>query len=145
MAGSLNPIGEPKQYLNRIDMGTAYYIALEETIPDVDTVIDGKMLSKAESDLAEAATRIGVRPLMEFFSTSADEAADLFGDDIAGIDIPAAQWFSAEEGLRSVDALLREAEVNPNLKPAKEDLLACQRVLREAQKHGVRWRLAIDF
>jgi len=126
-------------------MGTAYYIALEKTIPDLDTIIDGKMLSKAEKHLANAAKRLGVRPLMDFFSTSADEAADLLGDDVAGIDIPAAQWFAAEEGLKTADALLAEANVEPDLKPAKDDLLGCQRVLREAQKLGVRWHLAIDF
>ncbi len=126
-------------------MGSALYIALEEKLPDVDTMIDGKMLSKAEKDLARAAERLGVRPLMEFFSTSADEAADLLGDDVAGIDIAAPQWFSAEEGLKTVDALLGEAERSPQLGVAKEDLLGCQRVLREAQKRGVRWHLAIDF
>jgi hypothetical protein len=126
-------------------MGTAYYIALEKTIPGLDTIIDGKILSKAEKLLTNAAKRLGVRPLMEFFSTSADEAEDLLGDHIAGIDIPAAQWFSAEEGLKTVDALLAEANVDPDLKPAKDDLLGCQRVLREAQKNGVRWHLAIDF
>lgn len=126
-------------------MGTAYYIALEKTIPDVDTTVDGKMLSKSENELAEAANRLGVRPLMEFFSTSADEAEELLGDEVAGIDVPAAQWFSAEEGLKTVEALLAEADANPNLKPAKDDLLACQRVLGEAQKHGIRWHLAIDF
>jgi hypothetical protein len=126
-------------------MGTALYIALEEKIPDVDTMIDGKMLSKAEKPLAKAAKRLGVRPLMEFFSTSADEAADLLGGEVAGIDIPAAQWFAAEEGLKTVDALLAEADGSPDLRVAKDDLLGCQRVLREAQKHGVRWHLAIDF
>ena len=126
-------------------MGSALYIALEEKIPDLDTMIDGKMLSKAEKHLAKAAKRLGVRPLMEFFSTSADEAADLLGDDVAGIDIPAAQWFSAEEGLKTIDALLPEVERSPELRAATDDLLGCQRVLREAHKHGVRWHLAIDF
>ncbi len=126
-------------------MGNALYIALEKNIPGVDTMIDGKMLSKAEKHLASAAKRLGVRPLMEFFSTSSDEAADLLGDDVAGIDIPAAQWFSAEEGLKTVEALLAEADGAPELRAAKDDLLGCQRVLREAQRHGVRWHLAIDF
>jgi hypothetical protein len=126
-------------------MGAALYIALETRIPDVETMIDGKMLSNAEEHLAAAATRLGVRPLMEFFSTSADDAAALLGDDVVGIDIPAAQWFSAEEGLKTVDALLAEADGSPELRLAKDDLLGCQRVLREAQKHGVRWHLAIDF
>jgi hypothetical protein len=126
-------------------MGAALYIALEENIPDIDTIIDGKMLSKAEKHLAKTAQRLGVRPLMEFFSTSADEAADLLGEDVAGIDIPAAQWFSAEEGLKTVDALLLEVDNSPELRGAKEDLLKCQHILQEAQKHGVRWHLAIDF
>ena len=55
-------------------MGAALYIALEKEIPGVDTMIDGKMLSRAEKHLAQAAKRLGVRPLMEFFSISADEA-----------------------------------------------------------------------
>ena len=126
-------------------MGAALYIALEKKIQDVDTIIDGKMLSKAEKHLAKAAKRAGVRPLMEFFSVSADEAADLLGDDVAGIDIPAAQWFSAEEGLRTVDALLSEADTSAESRAAKDDFVGCQRVLREAHKHGVRWHLAIDF
>ena len=126
-------------------MGTALYIALEKTLPDVDTLIDGKMLSNAEKPLAKAAKRLAVRPLMDFFSTSADEAADLLGDEVAGIDIPAAQWFSAEEGLKTVDALLAALDASPELSTTKNDLLGCQRVLREAQKHGVRWHLAIDF
>jgi hypothetical protein len=126
-------------------MGSALYIALERKIPDLDTIIDGKMLSKAEEQLAKTAERLGVRPLMEFFSTSADEAAQLLGEDVAGIDIPAAQWFSAEEGLKTIDALLGEADISPELRVAKDDLLGCQRVLREAKKHGVRWHLAMDF
>jgi hypothetical protein len=126
-------------------MGAALYIALEKEIPGVDTMIDGKMLSKAERRLAKAAKRLGVRPLMEFFSTNADEAADLLGEDAAGLELPPGQWFSAEEGLQTVDALLAEAEVSTDLQAAKNDLADCQRVLREAQKHGVRWHLAIDF
>jgi len=126
-------------------MGAALYIALEKQIPDFDSSIDGKMLSKSEKQLAAAAKRLGVRPLMEFFSTSAEEAEDLLGEDVAGIDIPAAQWFSAEEGLKTVEALITQAEVSAELKATKDDLLGCQRVLREAHTHGVRWHLAIDF
>jgi len=126
-------------------MGMALYIALERKLPDVDTMIDGKMLSKVEKHLAKAAKRLGVRALEEFFSTSPEEAADLLGEDVAGIDIPAAKWFSADEGLRTVDALLTAADSSADLREAREDLLGCQRVLRAAHKHGVRWHLAIDF
>jgi len=126
-------------------MGAALYIALENKIPELDTIIDGKMLNGAEKQLAEVAQRLGVRPLMDFFSTSADEAADLLRDDVAGIEISAAEWFSADEGLKTIDALLAEVDASPELRAAKDDLLGCQRVVREAQKRGVRWHLAIDF
>jgi len=126
-------------------MGEALYIALEKEISGVDSMIDGKMLSRAEKHLAEAAKRLGVRPLMEFFSISADEASDLLGEDTAGIEIPTVQWFSAVEGLKTVRALLAEAESSPDLKGAKDYLLDCERVLNEAEKHGVRWHLAVDF
>jgi len=126
-------------------MGSALFIALEKNIPGLDAMIDGKMLSNAEEQLAEVAKRCGVRPLMEFFSISSDEAEQLIGEDAGDMEIPAAQWFSAEEGLRTVDALLAEADRLPESQAAKDDLLGCQRVLREAQKHGVRWHLAIDF
>ncbi len=36
-------------------MGAALYIALEKEIPGVDTMIDGKMLSRAEKHLDGAA------------------------------------------------------------------------------------------
>jgi hypothetical protein len=126
-------------------MGAALYIVLEKNIPGIDIMIDGKMLSQLEKDLAEAAERRGVRPLMQFFSTDSDEAAALLGEEIEGIDVPPAEWFSADDGLNTVNALLAEVEASSELKAAKDDLLGCQRVLREAQKTGVRWRFAIDF
>ncbi len=126
-------------------MGAALYIVLEKEIPSVDTIIDGKMLSRAEKHLAETAKRLGVRPLMEFFSVGPDEAAGFLGGEGAEIEIPAEQWFSAEEGLRTVQALLDEVDSSSESRAAKDDLLGCERVLREAQKHGVRWHLALDF
>jgi len=72
-------------------MGTALYIALEKSLPGVDTLIDGKVLNKAEKLLAEVSQRLGVRPLMDFFSTSSDEIANLLGEEGAGVDIPATQ------------------------------------------------------
>ena len=126
-------------------MGVALYIALEKQIPNFDAVIDGKMLSKSEKQLAAAAKRLGVRPLMQFFSTSAEEAEDLLGEEVAGMDIPAARWFSPEEGLKTIEALLADAETSAELRATKDDLLGCQRVLRQAQKHGVKRHLAIDF
>ena len=69
-------------------MGAALYIALEKQIPGVDIMIDGKMLSRAEKHLAEAAKRLGVRPLTEFFSVRPDEAAGFLESEGAEVEIP---------------------------------------------------------
>ena len=114
-------------------MGAALYIALEKEIPGVDTIIDGKMLNRAEKYLAGEAKRLGVRPLMEFFSVSPDEAAGFLEGEGAEVEIPAEQWFSAEEGLRTVQALLGEVNSSSEAKAAKDDLLGCEHVLQELQ------------
>ena len=107
-------------------------------------MIDGKMLGRADEHFAKVAKRLGVRPLMEFFSISAGEADSLLGDDMAGQEMPPVEWFTAEEGLKTIDALLTQVDSAPEALAAKQDLLDFQRVLREAQKQGVKWRLAMD-
>lgn len=125
-------------------MGAAFYIVLEQEIPGLDTRINGKMLSRAAAGLRKIAKRLGLRPLPEFVSVSGDEVANLIGEE-EEIEVPAVQWFSADEGLRTVDALLEELDHSADVKMAEVDLLGCQRILREAQKQGIRWRLAVDF
>ena len=127
-------------------MGAALYIVLEIQIPGLDTMVDGKMLNRAEERLAEAATRLGVRPLMEFFSMNTDEAGDfLGGEGLDDIEVPAEQWFPANEGLKTVQALLGEVERRPELRDVREDLLGFERVLKAAEQNGVRWHLAVDI
>jgi len=127
-------------------MGSGTYIVLEKKIPDLDTMVDGKTLSRAEENLTNTAQRLGVRPLMDFFSCNPDEAADfLKGEGVTDVEIPGEQWFSAEEGLKTVQTLLSVIDASPELMDTKTDLLGFQRILKEAQKHGVKWHLAIDI
>ena len=102
-------------------MGAAIYIVLEKEIPDIDTMIDGKMFSRAEKHFENEANRLGVRPLMEFFSVNPEDVASLL--DGGGTDI----------------------EMSPESRDAKDDLLGFERVLKAAQKHGVKWHLAVDY
>ncbi len=74
-------------------MGAALYIVLEQEISGLDATIDGKALSRAEDKLALAARRLGVRPLMEFFSVSPEELSDLMDGEEIDVEIPAEQWF----------------------------------------------------
>jgi hypothetical protein len=122
-------------------MGTAYYIVLETEIDGLDTMIDGKMLSRHIEPLDSVARQIGVRPLTEFISMDGDALADVLGDDAAGIEVPPLQQFSAQDGLVTVRALLPRLEA----KPALQDLKDCERILSAAAERGVGWHFQIDI
>ncbi len=124
----------------------ALYIVLENKNPGFDPVVNGKAVSRSEDLLAGMAVRLGVRPLMEFFSVDPDEAGEfLESEGLSDVQVPVEQWFSPEDGLRTVQALLREVENVSELEPAKADLREFEGVLSEAQRKGIKWHLAVDF
>lgn len=122
-------------------MGAAYYIALETEIDGLDTMMDGKSLSRHIESLDSAARQLGVRPLTEFTSMDADALADILGDDADGIEAPPLQHFSAQDGLATVRALLSR----PEAQPALRDLKDCERILSAAAERGVGWHFQIDI
>ena len=86
----------------------ALYIALEGSPPGFDTVVDGKALSRAEEEMALLAEQLGVRPLMEFFSMSREEASAQAQQFNTGLDLDSfsEDWFTAAEGLQTARARL---------------------------------------
>jgi hypothetical protein len=122
-------------------MGVAFYIVLEKEIDGLDTMMDGKMLSRNIESLDSAAQQLGVRPLTEFISMDADALASFVGNDADGVEIPPLQHFSAKDGLVTVRALLPR----PEAQPAIDDLKDCERILIAAAEHGVGWHLQIDI
>jgi hypothetical protein len=121
-------------------MGASHYIVLEKEIDGLDLLMDGKKLSRHIEALDAAARELGVRPLSGFFSMDGDALADVIGEDADDIELPAMEQFSAQEGLTTVRALLSTKEAQP----AIEDLVACERILAAAAKHGSRWHFQID-
>ncbi len=115
----------------------AYYIVLEREISGLDTAMCGEMLSRNIETLDSAARQLGVRPLSEFISMDPKVVEDFLGDDAAGLPIPPLREFSVEEGLATVRGLLTRAEAES----ARDDLQNCERILRVAAEHGVRWHL----
>src|SRR5580693_2351656 len=99
-------------------MGAAHYIVLEREIDGLDTMIDGKSLSRHIESLDKAAQKLGVRPLSEFFSMTPEEMSDFLGDDATDLKLPPLQQFSTKDGLTTVRALLPR----PEAQPAIEDL-----------------------
>jgi hypothetical protein len=122
-------------------MGAAYYIVLQTEIDGLNTVMDGKSLSRHKESLDAAARQLGVRPLTNFISMDADALADVLGDDADGIKTPPLEQFSAQDGLATVRALLPR----PEAQPALHDLKDCERILSAAAERGVGWHFQIDI
>ena len=128
------------------------FIILEKKIPKLDVYVNGSQLSKENERLEVLAKRIGVAPLMSFFSVQPEELTGLAED--LGLDVkargltpPREKWFKAEEGLRTVRSL---AESLANLSDETHTRLLSElgefeRVLISAQANDVRWHLGVDY
>ena len=135
-------------------MGAAMYVVLERDVPDLGSSLDGKALSHADYVLSPLARRLGVTPLMDFFSMSREDAAaeaEQF-NTLAGLEearVPDEQWFPAVEGPRTVRALVAHLEDHPDAVEAPgrvlDDLRDFADVLEEADRRGIRWHLGIDY
>ena len=123
------------------------YVVLEKPIPNTDASVNGNSLSQYNKQIEAIAKRVGVMPLMSFFRASADELAAFAEAHGVGMDrmkAPEEKWFTAEEGLRTVNTLLRNAASLPGER-LEEELREFQRVLEFAQSSDIRWHLAVDY
>ena len=96
-------------------MSVAWYIVLERKIPGFDHSVNGKALRRAAKVLDALAEEAGARPLMDFFSASPEELAGFAEDQAVDLKEEATKlapekWFSANEGLKTVRALVRAVE-----------------------------------
>lgn len=141
-------------------MSVAYYICAD--VPEADENheffmdMDGKALARVEEDVLEQlAQRANVKPLMQFFSMPQGEWDD-YVDDIKDLldedevfDPQELTWFSADEGLKTVLALIAEIDKTPQLLAEPEavidDLESMAAILTRLAEHGIRWHLAIDI
>jgi hypothetical protein len=127
------------------------YIVLERTIPNTDVYVNGRLLSKKIEELEQMAKRLGVTTLMGFFSTSRDELGSFLSEQ----DLESAannskydeKWFTAEEGVRTVHALLESTAKSSvgDRDRITAELQEFASVLDLAKAHGIRWHLAIDY
>lgn len=126
-------------------MGAALFIKLEKEV-DFDTFVNGKALSRTSDALDELAARLGVEPLIEFFSTDPENLPE----EAEGIEITwKEEWFAASEGLVTVRALLSHLEATDVAGIDKDrviaDLKEFEQVLGEADKQGIKWHLEVDY
>jgi hypothetical protein len=130
----------------------ALYIVLEKKIPNLDPMVNGNWLSKESVTLEKLAKKLKVIPLMDFFSASPDEVAFLMENmeegstDISNRNTQE-QWFAAEDGLKTISALLENVEMIKlsSASHVRDDLRDFERVLEAAHTAKVKWHLAVDY
>jgi hypothetical protein len=127
------------------------YIVLEGKIPNTDAYVNGSSLSKNNTVLESMAKKLGVTTLMSFFSASGDELASLMGEGALDATINNAKfdekWFTAEDGLKTVHALLKSTDESSlsDRDRITTELQEFAKVLELAKAHGIRWHLAVDY
>jgi hypothetical protein len=126
----------------------AFYIVLQEKIPGVDaTGLEGRALSKHSEKLEVLAKQAGVISLMNLFSASEEEMAGFLEEGGADVHLPKEKWFSAEEGLKTIPALLKALADAPSIEGPilSAELTQFLQVLEVARSRDVRWHLGIDY
>lgn len=132
-------------------MGVAYYIVLDNDEPGFDTFVNGKAVAGAIDELDALCVEAGLAKLESFMGQSADDFADLLGEDI---EYPEGQedgnlWFEPQAGVELIDALMEQIEQNRDTFEAPDDLLEdleeYKQVLLRAEAIGAQWHLALDI
>lgn len=107
---------------------------------------NGKAVARAGDQLNSLADEKGLPTLMSFFSMSAEELAGFAGDHGVSLKKPAPEkWFSADDGLKTLNGLIDAAEEHKLDPRVITDLQVFKAVLETARRNGVGWHLAVDF
>lgn len=135
-------------------MAASMYIVVEGEDPGFDTFVNGRALARNEDALEKLALRLAVRPLIEFFSADENSMSLLIEEGAGNRDLlhrlPPPQWYTASDGLATVEALIAALEGEPQQlgtegEPVLGELLEYRRVLRKAKDRNARWHLAVSW
>ena len=130
------------------------YIVVEGEDPGYDTFVNGRALARHEDALERVALKLGVKPLIEFFSADESSMALLIEEGAGNPELlkklPPTQWYGPEEGLKTVEGLLEELRHEPQQLGTEGELVMGEleeyaAVLRKAQERGHRWHLAVSW
>jgi hypothetical protein len=130
------------------------YIVVEGEDPGFDIFVNGRTLARNEDALEKLAERLGVKPLLEFFSADQNSMAVLLdegaGDPEWAKTLPPPQWFSPEDGLVTISTLIdylqdAPATLGGDTAKAVKELEEFQRVLRKTAIRSLKWQLAVSW
>jgi hypothetical protein len=130
------------------------YIVVEGDDPGFDIFVNGRALARHEDALERLALRLGVRPLIEFFSADENSMSLLIEEGAGNPDLmrrlPPPQWYPAGDGLATVQALVTVLQDDPQQLGTEgpqvlAELLEYARVLERTMAAGLRWHLAVSW
>ncbi len=130
------------------------YIVVEGEDPGFDIFVNGHALARNEDALEKLALRLNVKPMLEFFSADQNSMALLLeegaGDPEWAKTLPPPQWFSPEDGLVTVRAMLAYLKDAPTTlgsetEPIINELSEYARVLEKTVQRNLRWQLAVSW
>jgi hypothetical protein len=137
-----------------LKMAASMYIVVEGEDPGFDIFVNGRALARNEDAVERLALRLGVRPLIEFFSADENSMSLLIEEGAGNRELmnrlPPPQWYTAADGLATVEALVTALEYEPQQLGSEGEqvlgeLLEYRRVLRKAGDRDVRWHLAVSW
>lgn len=135
-------------------MAASMYIVVEGEDPGFDIFVNGRALARHEDALERVALRLGVRPLIEFFSADENSMSLLIEEGGGNPDLmrrlPPPQWYGAGAGLATVQALVAALEDDPQQLGTEGtqvlgELQEYARVLDKTKRAGLRWHLAVSW
>jgi hypothetical protein len=135
-------------------MSASMYIVVEGEDPGFDIFVNGRTLARNEDALEKLAERLGVKPLLEFFSADQNSMAVLLdegaGDPEWAKTLPPPQWFSPEDGLETISTLIEylhdaPATLGADTANAVRELEEFQRVLGKTAVRSLKWQLAVSW
>ena len=135
-------------------MAASMYIVVEGEDPGFDTFVNGRSLARHEDALERLALKLGVRPLIEFFSADENSMSLLIEEGAGNQELlrrlPPPQWYSPGDGLKTVQALVHALEDEPQQLGTEGErvlgeLLEYAKVLEKTRDHGMRWHLAVSW
>jgi len=135
-------------------MAASMYIVVEGVDPGYDIFVNGRALARHEDAVEQLALRLGVKPLIEFFSADENSMALLIEEGAGNPDLlkqlPPPQWYAPEDGLKTVSAMVAELQREPQQLGTEgpqvlAELEEYERVLRKTQGRGLRWHLAVSW
>lgn len=131
-------------------MSLACFVVLDRDIPGCDPFVNGKTLGHHVDALSAECDELAVRPLGDMVGVERDQlAAFLAEQGLDDLPIPDETWFSASEGIQTVEALLGILPDRHHLAEVAEalaqDLSEILVVLKQAEEAGARFHLQYDF